>query len=219
MPATVLGLFEDQPTAANVVQDLSDRGFDTDLMSVVSGGYQGDRIALDPLAKQKHAVVEGAGIGAAIGAAGGIIASLASLAIPGVGVVLAAGPIISALVGATSGAIAGGFVGGLVDLGLSEHHAHAVVEGIRRGGTLVAVACDDDRADEAADVMRKHDPVDLQERTQQWRSEGWKSPPSAASASDNAHPMTRVLVVRRVIVIPGHQPSDITGMRSSGLGA
>ena len=220
MPATVMGLFEDQPTAAQVVQNLTDRGFDSDLMSVVSGGFQGDRVALDPLAKQKHAVVEGAGIGAAIGAAGGIIASLASLAIPGVGVVLAAGPIISALVGATTGAIAGGFVGGLVDLGLSEHHAHAVVEGIRRGGTLLAVACEDDRADEVADIMRKHDAVDLQERIQQWRSEGWKSPasPSSSTESDNAPPLARVLVVRRVIVMPGHQPSDFD-VRTPGHGA
>jgi hypothetical protein len=218
MSATVLGLFEDQPTAAKVVQDLSDRGFNTDLMSVVSGGYQGDRIALDPLKKQRNAVVEGAGIGAAIGTAGGIIASLAALAIPGVGEVLAAGPIISALVGATTGAIAGGFVGGLVDLGLSEHHAHALGEGLRRGGTLVAAATDDDRADEAADVMRKHDAVDLQQRTQEWRSEGWKLPTLSSAASDNEKPLTRVLIVRRVIVMQGHQPSDI-GMRNSGLGA
>jgi hypothetical protein len=75
-----------------------------------------------------------AGIGAAIGGVGGLLLSFAGMAIPGVGPVLAAGPIVAALGGAGLGAAAGGLIGVLTESGIPEDEAGLYAEGVRRGG-------------------------------------------------------------------------------------
>src|SRR5207302_9031569 len=66
----------------------------------------------------------GAAEGAAIGAALGIAAAALSLMVPGVGLILASGPLAWALGGAAgataAGAIAGGVYGGLRDVGIED---------------------------------------------------------------------------------------------------
>lgn len=120
---------------------------------------------------------EGAATGAVIGGLGGLVVGLAALAIPGIGPILAAGPIASALVaggiGAGVGAVAGGMVGALVDLGLSEEEAGYYAEGVRRGGTLVTVQTPDHLSGRVMDVLDRHDAVDVEERASNWRQSGW----------------------------------------------
>jgi uncharacterized protein (TIGR02271 family) len=118
--------------------------------------------------------LKGAGTGAAVGGVLGLVAGVASLAIPGFGAVIAAGPIASALAGAGVGAVAGGIIGGLTQIGVPEDEAHYYAEGVKRGGTLITVhARSDDAADCAAGVMRKHGALDIEERAEKWRKEGW----------------------------------------------
>jgi hypothetical protein len=122
----------------------------------------------------------GAGVGAALGGIGGLLVGLGALAIPGIGPVLAAGPLAAALggvAGAGAGAVAGGAAGGLVgalsEMGVNEEHAGYYAEGIRRGGTLVAIQTDDEDVDKARRLMNEHHPVDINERGTQWRQSGW----------------------------------------------
>ena len=96
------------------------------------------------------------------------------LAIPGIGAILAAGPIAAALVGAGAGAVAGGLIGGLVDLGVPETHAEYYAEAVRRGGALVTVRTDASRTDEAEKIMRENGAIDIDDRVARWRSTGWK---------------------------------------------
>lgn len=69
-------------------------------------------------------VAIGAGTGAALGGLGGFLVGLGALAIPGIGPVLAAGPIAAALAGVGLGAAAGGVIGALTELGIPEDDAH-----------------------------------------------------------------------------------------------
>ena len=96
------------------------------------------------------------------------------IAIPGIGAILAAGPIAAALVGAGAGAVAGGLIGGLVDLGVPETHAEYYAEAVRRGGALVTVRTDASRTDEAEKIMRENGAIDIDDRVARWRSAGWK---------------------------------------------
>jgi uncharacterized membrane protein len=107
-----------------------------------------------------------------LGGLGGFVVGLAALAIPGVGPILAAGPIASALVGAGVGAVTGGLIGALVDLGLDEDEAEYFAEGVRRGSTLVTVRVPDNMADRALSILNRYNPVDLDSRVNMWRESG-----------------------------------------------
>ena len=69
------------------------------------------------------------------------------LAIPGLGPVVAAGSLVSTLVGAGAGAAIGGLAGSLAEAGVDERDAHLYAEGVRRGGALVTVRTTDGDSD------------------------------------------------------------------------
>ena len=126
----------------------------------------------------------GAVTGGVVGGAAGLAASLMGLAIPGIGPIIAAGPIVATLSGAGVGAVAGGLIGGLTDMGVSKSDAEYYAESVRRGGALVTVRADDTRADRAAEIMREHGAVDIEQRAEQWRQSGW------TGWNDKAEPYT-----------------------------
>lgn len=189
MAKTVVGLYDNLTQAQRVVQDLVDQGFSRDNISLVANAsasdYQryfdddGQYVTDDHREETRddmtsgEGAAAGAGIGATIGGIGGLLMGLGLLAIPGVGPALAAGPIASALVGAGIGAAAGGLAGALVNSGVPEEEAHNYAEGVRRGGSLVMIRTDDTRATEAANIMNRYRPVDIEERSSQWRESGW----------------------------------------------
>jgi hypothetical protein len=111
------------------------------------------------LAHQIHTKApEGAATGAAAGAAtGGVLGWLigvGALMIPGVGPLVAAGPIVAALAGAGAAGVAGGLVGGLVGAGIPEIEAKRFAGRIREGGYLISVHCDDgDWARRAEEIL------------------------------------------------------------------
>jgi uncharacterized protein (TIGR02271 family) len=158
---------------------LQNAGFDREQISIVAQGsdYEQYADADGRLTYEDDGVGDGAGTGATVGAVGGgiigLLAGLGGLLIPGIGPIVAAGPLVGALAGAGVGAVAGGLVGALVDLGVPEDDAEYYAEGIRRGGTLVTVRAADERADEAADIMNRYNPIDLDRRVESWRGEGW----------------------------------------------
>jgi len=61
----------------------------------------------------------------------------------------------------------------LADLGVLYDEAHSYAEGVRRGGALVVVESSDDQAERGMEILRRLHPVDIHERTTQWRQEGW----------------------------------------------
>jgi uncharacterized protein (TIGR02271 family) len=176
MAKTVVGLLGTAAEAESVVRDLSATcGCDRRDIGLMARGAEGER-AVDRGSGSEVAsgALKGAGTGAALGGVLGLVAGAASLTIPGIGPLIAAGPIAAALAGAGIGAAAGGLIGALTNVGVPEDEAHYYAEGVRRGGTLVTVhARSDATADCAAEVMRKHGAVDIDEHAAHWKREGW----------------------------------------------
>jgi len=168
---TVIGLFDGFQDAQAVIRDLEGSGFNRDGMSVVA---QHDVLEQEPDGGA-------AGAGAVIGAGFGVLAGLAALAIPGIGLVAAIGPI---LAGGVLGAVAGGLIGSLIDAGVPAEQAACYYEGVRRGGTLVAIATHDADAPRAIEIMNRHNPVNLNERVVQWQQEGWVPGTTVSSATE-----------------------------------
>jgi hypothetical protein len=176
MVKTVVGSFDTVSEAASAARDLRAAGFTDSDVSVIANNQQ--RSSVDPDIKTTEpdkvsGTATGIVAGGALGGAAGLAASLMGLAIPGIGPILAAGPIAAALAGAGAGAVAGGLIGGLTDAGISETHAEYYAEAVRRGGALVPVRADDGRADEAEAIIRRHGAFDIEDRATQWKSSGW----------------------------------------------
>ena len=79
----------------------------------------------------------------------------------------------AALSGAGVGAATGGLIGALTGTGLSGADAETYAEGVRRGGTLVTVQADDGMADRIIALMQRGGAIDLDERAEGWRAQGW----------------------------------------------
>src|SRR6202166_4866202 len=119
--------------------------------------------------------VEGAALGAAIGATAATAASLVTmLAIPGVGAVVGAGWLAALLGSMAIGGVAGGLLGALTNAGISEEDAQVFVEGVRRGGTLVAARVPQSEFPRIEAIMNKG-AIKLQERCELYRKGGWQS--------------------------------------------
>lgn len=149
-PATPIltGLFRDRDSAERAWQSISDRGYSRDDVDVVMSNDTRERhfpkaSGDEPETELGNKAAEGAGIGGAIGGSlGAIAAAIAavgtSIALPGLGVVIA-GPLAAAIAGAGAGAATGGIVGALIGWGIPEERVKAYEGGIRDGGILMAV--------------------------------------------------------------------------------
>lgn len=173
MARAVTALYNDYQTAERVVDDLERAGFARQDISIVandaSGDYQSRLVVHDNDVKGG----EGASFGALTGAAIGLGAML----IPGVGPVIAGGPLIAGLVGAgigaATGAVTGGITASLIKFGFSEEEAGYYAEGVRRGGTLVVVHAEDSRVPQVKMVLDRYNAVDITTRATNWRESGW----------------------------------------------
>ena len=177
MAKTVVGLFDDRGAAQNAVRELMSEGFRGEEVSVVSKKPDGKGVEVEYVEEDGHEQIgdmaKGAGTGAAIGGAAALLLSLTALTIPGIGPVLAAGPLAALIAGAGIGATAGGLVSGLTRLGLGDDEAHTYAEGLKRGGTLVTVNTDNHHADLAVNLLRRLGAVEIDKRAAEWREGGW----------------------------------------------
>ena len=101
--------------------------------------------------------------------------------IPGIGPIIAAGPLVAllggvagAVVGATAGAVTGGLTASLVHIGVPEDEAGHYAESVRRGNALVTVTThNDDEVTKAMNILRMYHPIDVEHRASDWRAKGW----------------------------------------------
>jgi len=139
------GIFRDRSSAEKAYQSLHERGYSKDDVHLMMSDdtrktHFGDDTAHTELGDK---AMEGAGVGSAIGGtAGAIIGAIAaigtSVALPGLGLIIA-GPLAAALAGAGAGGLTGGLVGALVGSGIPEEHAAEYEEGIKNGGIVMGV--------------------------------------------------------------------------------
>jgi CBS domain-containing protein len=160
----VAGLFADRSHAEHAIADLRAAGVDPSRVSVITKDPAYAReVASDTGAKVAGSTAAGAGLGALLGGAAGWLVGIGALAIPGIGPVIAAGPIAAALgvagttaaVGAAGGAIAGGLVGALTGWGFSESEAREYEDRVKAGDILITVEADGQIARRAEDLLRQ----------------------------------------------------------------
>lgn len=186
MTKTVVGLFDTREAALHSIQHLTDLGIPRDQLSVLARGETDNDVNTLVDNNSTDSAATGATTGAigggVLGGALGLLVGIGALAIPGVGPVLAVGPLAAALgaagtttlVGAGIGAVSGGLLGALVGAGIPEEDASYYAEGLRRGGTLVVAHVDDTLVGQTYSVLRQQGAIDIDERGGEWRSEGWE---------------------------------------------
>jgi len=140
MTKAVFCIATNDTQAERIVSELKRAMFDPNDISVLFPDKEGSR----DFAHQHHTKApEGATVGAGTGlVAGGILgwlAGIGSLAIPGVGPFVAAGPILAALSGAAVVGTVGGIAGALIGLGMPEYEAKRYEGKIRQGNILISV--------------------------------------------------------------------------------
>ncbi|MEQ8672611.1 MAG: general stress protein [Aggregatilineales bacterium] len=173
MTSTVLATFDSSEDAHDAIHDLTESGFNRSDIGLAV--YDRDNKYVEDISGS-----EGAGIGAVAGSIFGGIVGLAAITIPGVGPVIAAGPLAAAIgalagagVGAASGAVTGGITGSLVKFNVPEDEADYYAESLRQGAALVSVTAHEFDADRAMAILRDHNPIDIDKRVAQWRARGW----------------------------------------------
>jgi hypothetical protein len=159
----------------SVISNNSDTWYRATIDNVVLMRKDGASSGAEGASRRADGKVEGAAIGAAIGATAATAHSLVTmLAIPGVGAVVGAGWLAAVLGSMAIGGVTGGLLGALTNAGISEEDAQVFVEGVRRGGTLVAARVPQAQLPQVVPMMNRS-AVNLQERSDLYRKSGWQS--------------------------------------------
>lgn len=136
----VLGIYKTRLEVDSAVDALKADGFSTSDISVLMPDREGSQnFAHTKGTKSPEGATTGAGAGAVLGGAVGLLAGLGALAIPGIGPFIAAGPIMATLAGAGVGGAVGGIAGALIGLGIPEYEAKRYEGFIKDGGILLSV--------------------------------------------------------------------------------
>ena len=139
----VFGIFSTISRADTAVSRLLSAGFDNSDISLLASDTRNSReLAHEKNTKAPEGTTAGAVTGGVLGGTLGLLAGIGALAIPGVGPLIAAGPIMGALAGVGAGGAVGGIVGSLIGLGIPEYEAKRYEGRVRDGGILVSVHCD-----------------------------------------------------------------------------
>jgi len=148
MKKSVIGIVETQIQAERIVEQLQQRGVPSGDISVLFPDKRGSKdFAHEHHTKAPEGAVAGVSAGGVIGGTFGLLAGIGALAIPGVGPLIAAGPLMATLSGAAAGAAVGGIAGGLIGLGVPEFEAKSYEGKIKNGNILIAVHTDGGEAE------------------------------------------------------------------------
>ncbi|WP_406678139.1 hypothetical protein [Moorella sp. ACPs] len=156
MTKTVVAVFSNEQVAKEAVEDLRRAGFDKEISILArdKGGEAGGREGAGGLnmGVDTGGISDGVTTGGVLGGLAGLAAGAGAMFIPGLGPLIAAGPI----AGLLSGAATGGVAGGLIDWGIPEAEGREYENDVRQGKILVSVRCDDQRAEQANRILKDH---------------------------------------------------------------
>ena len=182
MSNIVIATYDKMSDAHQAITELLNDGFDREHVGLAANNVTEE---FKDVLEEVDADVDGedgAEFGGIIGAIVGAVAGLTAITIPGIGPIVAAGPLAALIggatgagIGAATGAVTGGVTAKLVDSGIPEADADYYAEALRRGAVLVAVTAEDENtAQRAIQVMQKHSPVNIDHRLETWREDGWE---------------------------------------------
>jgi hypothetical protein len=167
---TVIGVFNDQMMAQRAIERLKDAGFAPSDIGILMQNQQGaQNLATQTGTKAGEDAGKGAVAGGVLGGLGGLLVGIGALAIPGIGPVVAAGPLAAGLgavlgstaTGAVLGAGAGAIVGALVGMGVPENEARVYEDRFRQGRILVTVKAGANRYNDAWQILRNAGAEDI----------------------------------------------------------
>lgn len=151
MSVTVVGIFDRVDFAEKAAREIKERGLKTDDISIMvknrdeSKNHRAEGAANDNISN-------GAVTGGIIGGLAGLLLGAGMVAIPGLGIVAAAGPI----TGLIGGAATGGIIGGLIDLGIPENESRRYENDIREGKVVFTMRTDEDKASVICSILRSN---------------------------------------------------------------
>jgi uncharacterized membrane protein len=155
MGKTVVGLFQNERVAEEAVHDLRSAGFEREISILARDKKKsgtGDRGMKETSFETSDSVGDGATTGGILGGLAGLAAGAGALAIPGIGPIVAAGPISGIIAGAATGGVAGS----LVDWGIPEGEGKQIESEIKQGKLMVAVSSSQEKVSEAEKILRDH---------------------------------------------------------------
>jgi hypothetical protein len=139
----VFGIFDTRTNTEKAVERLKTSGFRMADISVLMPDKDSTReFAHEKHTKSPEGAVAGASTGVVVGGTLGWLAGMGALALPGIGPLVAAGPIMAAIAGAGVAGTVGGVSGALVGLGIPEYEAKRYEGSVKDGGILLSVHCD-----------------------------------------------------------------------------
>jgi uncharacterized protein (TIGR02271 family) len=159
----VFAIATSEQQASRIVDELKSSGFSKDDVSVIFADKRSSKeFAHEKNTKAPEGATTGAAAGGVLGGALGWLAGAGALAIPGVGPLIAAGPIMAALSGAAIGAATGGIAGGLIGLGIPEYEAKRYESRVREGNILISVHSDNaDETRRAKEIFERNSAEDI----------------------------------------------------------
>ena len=146
----VFGIYSSAEQAERAVNALIEDGFLSQDVSVLMPDQRSTReFAHHKETKAPEGATAGATAGGVVGGTLGVLVGLGALAIPGLGPLLAAGPIVAGLAGLGAGGTVGGLIGALAGMGIPEYEARRYEGRVKDGGILLSVHCET-----AGDILR-----------------------------------------------------------------
>ena len=159
----VFGIYSTRGQVETAADLLARSGFPVTDISVLLPESLGNKdMGTEKATKAPEGAAAGAGSGAIVGGTLGLLAGIGALAIPGVGPLIAAGPIMAALAGIGVGGAVGGFTGALIGMGIPEYEAKRYEGRLQKGGILLSVHCDtSEEIDRAKELLERTGAEDI----------------------------------------------------------
>lgn len=148
----IVGIFRDLSAAEQAVTQLRNNGFSTEEINIVSK---------DPAAKNysgNDSIMDGTMTGGAIGGVGGLLLSAGALTIPGLGPIIAAGPLAATI----AGAIGGGITGGLIDWGIPSGKSEEYNNEVSSGNTLAVIKTPENKVAQAVQILTAYGAMNVE---------------------------------------------------------
>ncbi|MGG4265986.1 general stress protein [Peribacillus simplex] len=143
MDKRIIGVYETEEEAIKAIESLQAQGYNREDISVVAKDKEDLKTVNEETGtKVEEGLAAGAATGGILGGTAGLLAGVGALAIPGIGPVLAAGPLAATLAGAAVGAGTGGLAGTLIGMGIPEEEANRYEADVKSGKLLVLVDSD-----------------------------------------------------------------------------
>src|SRR3984957_346542 len=157
------GIYKTRSQAEQAVDRLMAAGFtNNDISVLLPDTTSSKEFAHEKNTKAPEGTATGAATGGILGGTLGLLAGIGALAIPGVGPLIAAGPIMGALAGVGVGGTVGGIVGALIGMGMPEYEAKRYEGRVKDGGVLLSVHCNSsDEVKRAEDLLKRTGAEDI----------------------------------------------------------